>query len=62
MGLKCYGLSIAYGKVCVSDCKVSCVMNRKTCTENVDLLLVSSPPPSQRITNILNIWKFLQST
>ena len=52
MGLECYGLlSIVYVKVCVSDCNVACVRNSKTCSENVDLLLVSSHPPSQTQEN-----------
>lgn len=46
--MDCYGLlSIVYVQVCVSDCNVASVVNRKTCGENVDLLLVFSPPPSQ---------------
>lgn len=50
MGLECYGLfSTVYVKI--SDCNVACVMNRKTHSENVDLLLVSSFPPSQTQEN-----------
>lgn len=45
MGLECYGLlSIDY-------VITPCVMNRKTCSENVDFLLVSSPSPSQTQEN-----------